>query len=262
MPLDLFGPGVLLAGGVAEGLGDVADRRRRPVGDDVGDLGGVGALRTQAVCRFHRLLTELTPGGTYRGLRASRAEQLLAKLRPSDPVGIVRLQLAYQHLEDIRALDAKMKIVREQIVPLVEQTGSHLTELYGVGPIVAGRVLAEVADIARFPTRHHFASYNGTAPIDASSGDQVRHRLSRAGNRRLNHALHMMAVTQMAPARLDLVEAEILDSSPPWGQRLSADELIRDECKGFGLGRGRRAACEGQVAPVSVIRTELEPECL
>ncbi|HKC29353.1 MAG TPA: IS110 family transposase, partial [Jatrophihabitans sp.] len=157
----------------------------------------LGALRTQAVCRFHRLLTELTPGGTHRGLRASRAEQLLAKMRPSDPVGMVRLQLAHQHLDDIRALDAKMKTVREQIVPLVEQMGSRLTGLYGVGPIVAGRLLAEVGDIARFPTRHHFASYNGTAPIDASSGDQVRHRLSRAGNRRLNHALHMMAVTQI-----------------------------------------------------------------
>jgi transposase len=157
----------------------------------------LGALRTQAVCRFHRLLTELTPGGTHRGLRANRAEQLLAKLRPTDPVDSVRLQLAYQHLEDIRALDTKMKTVREQIVPLVEQTGSHLTELCGVGPLIAGRVLAEVGDIARFPSRHHFASYNGTAPIDASSGDQVRHRLSRAGNRRLNHALHMMAVTQI-----------------------------------------------------------------
>jgi hypothetical protein len=60
----------------------------------------------------------------------------------------------------------------------------------------AGRILAEVGDVARFATKDAFASYNGTAPIDVSSGDQVRHRLSRAGNRRINHALHMMAVTQ------------------------------------------------------------------
>ena len=64
-------------------------------------------------------------------------------------------------------------------------------------PLIAGRILAEVDGIIRFPSRHHFASYNGTAPIDASSGDQVRHRLSRAGNRRINHALHMIAVTQI-----------------------------------------------------------------
>jgi transposase len=157
----------------------------------------LGALRTQAVCRFHRLLAELIPGGTHRGLKASRAQQLLAKVRPQDPVAQIRLQLAEQHLEDIRALDAKMKIVRGQISVLVDTTSSKLTQLYGVGPIIAGRVLAEVETIARFPSKDHFASYNGTAPIDASSGDQVRHRLSRAGNRRLNHALHMMAVTQI-----------------------------------------------------------------
>jgi transposase len=157
----------------------------------------LGALRTQAVCRLHRLLCELTAGGTHRGLRASRAEQLLAKLRPVDPVGVVRWQLAHQHLDDIRALDAKMKAVRAQIAALVDGTGTRLTELYGIGPVIAGRILAEVETIDRFPSKDHFASYNGTAPIDASSGEQVRHRLSRAGNRRLNHALHMMAVTQI-----------------------------------------------------------------
>lgn len=157
----------------------------------------LGALRTQAVCRFHRLLAELTPGGTHRGLKASRAQQLLDKLRPVDAVGRVRLQLAEQHLEDIRALDAKMKTVRGQISELVDGSGTRLTDLYGIGPVIAGRILAEVETIDRFPSKDHFASYNGTAPIDASSGDQVRHRLSRAGNRRINHALHMMAVTQI-----------------------------------------------------------------
>ena len=63
--------------------------------------------------------------------------------------------------------------------------------------MIAGRILAEAGDVARFATKDKFASYNGTAPIDVSSGDQVRHRLSRAGNRRINHALHMMAVTQI-----------------------------------------------------------------
>ena len=139
----------------------------------------------------------MTAGGTHRGLRASRAEQLLNKLRPVDPVGVVRWQLAHQHLDDIRALDAKMKAVRAQIAALVDGTGTRLTELYGIGPVIAGRILAEVDTIDRFPSKDHFASYNGTAPIDVSSGEQVRHRLSRAGNRRLNHALHMMAVTQI-----------------------------------------------------------------
>jgi transposase len=63
--------------------------------------------------------------------------------------------------------------------------------------VIAGRILAEVSDITRFTAKDKFASYDGTAPIDVSSGDQVRHRLSRAGNRRNCHALHMMAVTQI-----------------------------------------------------------------
>ena len=70
-------------------------------------------------------------------------------------------------------------------------------DLHGIGPAGAARILADVGDIARFPDRNHFASRTGTAPIDASSGDQIRHRLSRAGNRRLNHVLHMAAIAQI-----------------------------------------------------------------
>lgn len=98
------------------------------------------------------------------------------------------------------------KSIRIQIAGLVAASGTGLTGLLGVVPVIAGRILAEVGDVARFATKDAFASYNGTAPIDASSGDQVRHRLSRAGNRRINHALRMIAVTQIrypdTPGRL------------------------------------------------------------
>jgi transposase len=80
---------------------------------------------------------------------------------------------------------------------LVAATGSGLMTLNGVGPSGAARLLGDVGDIARFPTKAHFASWNGTAPIDASSGDQQRHRLSRAGNRRINRVLHIMAIVQL-----------------------------------------------------------------
>ena len=70
-------------------------------------------------------------------------------------------------------------------------------DLHGIGPSGAARLLAEVGTITRFPDRGHFASWNGTAPIDASSGDQVRHRLSRAGNRQINRVLHIMATVQL-----------------------------------------------------------------
>ena len=73
-------------------------------------------------------------------------------------------------------------------------------DIHGVGPVVAARILADVGDIARFADRNRFASWTGTAPLDASSGEQNRHRLSRAGNRRINHMIHIAAVTQL---RLD-----------------------------------------------------------
>jgi transposase len=155
------------------------------------------ALRTQAVCRLHRLPAELTPGGMRRELTAGKARALLDRIRPGDGVARIRLQLAEDHLAGIRALDARLKTAAAQISDLVAATGTTLTSLFGVGPVTAGRILAETGDVSRFATKDKFASYNGTAPIDASSGDQVRHRLSRAGNRRINHALHMMAVTQI-----------------------------------------------------------------
>ena len=70
-------------------------------------------------------------------------------------------------------------------------------ELFGVGPVLAATFLGEVGDIGRFPSKHHFAAHTGTAPLEASSGQVIRHRLSRAGDRKLNHALYMMAMVQV-----------------------------------------------------------------
>ena len=70
---------------------------------------------------------------------------------------------------------------------MVHARGSTLMDLTGVGPVVAARILADVGDVARFADRNRFASWTGTAPLDASSGEQIRHRLSRAGNRKMNH---------------------------------------------------------------------------
>jgi len=155
------------------------------------------SARTQAACRLHRLLAELTPGGMRRELSAGKAQALLAQIQPADDISQVRIQIARDHLADIRALDARLAYVRGQIAGLVTVSGSTLTTLFGIGPVIAGRILAETGDITPFATEDAFASYNGTAPIDVSSGDQIRHRLSRAGNRRNCHALHMMAVTQL-----------------------------------------------------------------
>jgi hypothetical protein len=134
----------------------------------------LGALRTQAVCRLHRLLCELTPGGTHRGLRASRAEQLLVKLRPVDPVDVVRCQLAHQHLDDIRALDAKMTAVRAQIVALVDATGPGSPSCMASGrslpggswPKWSGSIGSRRGIISRLTTAPH----PSTPPLVSRSG--------------------------------------------------------------------------------------------
>jgi transposase len=70
--------------------------------------------------------------------------------------------------------------------------------VHGVGPIVAAYLLGYTGDICRFPTSGHYARYNATAPIEASSGPKKRHRLNPNGNRQLNHALHVAALAQIS----------------------------------------------------------------
>jgi transposase len=94
-------------------------------------------------------------------------------------------------LRDIRTLQRKIARLNEQIESEVEASGSTLTEIFGVGPILAAKIMGAIGNVRRFPTKAHFASYSGTAPVESSSGEVVRHRLSLAGNRRLNNALHM-----------------------------------------------------------------------
>ena len=137
----------------------------------------LGTRRTETVNRVHRLLLELMPGGakTFRTRRALAAEMI----------------------EDLSLLDKKIQAANKDLTTLVTASGSHLMDLQGIGPSTAARLIGDVGDIARFPTKGHFASWNGTAPIDASSGENSRHRLSRSGNRRLIRVLHIMAIVQL-----------------------------------------------------------------
>jgi hypothetical protein len=157
----------------------------------------LGAARTLTVNRRHRLLVELVPGGAKKFLSATQAKALLATVRPRDVVGKTRRQLAAELVGELERIDKKIKAANKQLTELVEATGASLLELNGIGPSGAARLLGDIGDVSRFPTRGHFASWNGAAPIDASSGEQNRHRLSRAGNRRINRVLHIMAIVQL-----------------------------------------------------------------
>jgi transposase len=155
------------------------------------------AARTQTINRLHRLLIDLVPGGARRNLTAKRAAALLAAVTPTGAPAVTRWQLATELVADVRQLEQRIQLVEARIKAAVAQANTSLLELFGVGPVLAATFLGEVGDIGRFPTKHHFAAHTGTAPLEASSGQVVRHRLSRAGDRKLNHALYMMAMVQV-----------------------------------------------------------------
>jgi transposase len=157
----------------------------------------LGRARTETLNRLHQLLLELLPGGAKQFLSAPQARTLLNTVRPRDLVGRTRRQLASELITEVAVIDKKIKTANTQLTELVDVTGSTLQQLHGIGPSGAARLLGDIGDIDRFANRDHFASWNGTAPIDASSGDQHRHRLSRAGNRRINRVLHIMAIVQL-----------------------------------------------------------------
>jgi transposase len=118
-------------------------------------------------------------------------------VRPRDVVGKTRKRHALQLVVDLERIYQRKKAANKELIELIKTTGTGLLDLHGIGPSGAARLLVEVGDVTRFPDRGHFASWTGTAPIDASSGDRVRHRLSRGGNRQINMVLHMMAVVQL-----------------------------------------------------------------
>ena len=157
----------------------------------------LGRARTQTVNRLHRLLLELIPGGAKAFLSSQQARAMIATIKPRDIVGATRRRLAVELIVELEGIDKKIKTIKKELTALVTDRGSTLLQLHGIGPSGAARLLADVGDIHRFADRNRFASWNGTAPLDASSRNQNRHRLSRAGNRRINRTLHIMAIVQL-----------------------------------------------------------------
>ena len=154
------------------------------------------AARISTVNRLHEVLCQLIPGGATKNLRATRSRQMLSTVRPRAAVGKARKQLALDYLAELERLDAKLKEIKKQISEVIDERQTSLVDVFGIGKVGAAKTLAEVIDVRRFPSKAHFASYTGTAPVDVSSGDNNRHRLNRSGNRRLNHVLHIAAVVQ------------------------------------------------------------------
>jgi transposase len=152
--------------------------------------------RVRLLNRLHVLLRDLTPGGAALDLTADKAAVLLRGIRPITATDTCRRDLARDLIADLRHLDRRLHANEAQTRQVLGETHSTITDIRGIGTIIAGKVLGHVGDITRFPTADHFASYAGTAPLEASSGERRRHRLNPTGNRQLNTALHTIALVQ------------------------------------------------------------------
>ena len=160
----------------------------------------VGA--NKSVCRLHALVCELVAGGITKEVVVSQALALLENLDPAGAVGRERHRLALELVDDIARYDEQRKESNGRIRAAVAASGTTLTEIFGIGDVIAATLIGHTGDPFRFANEDKFAAYNGTAPVEWSSGNPKKptHRLSRRGNRTMNHALHIAAVTQLRHA--------------------------------------------------------------
>jgi transposase len=152
--------------------------------------------RTQVANRVHADLVVIRPGyeRVVPNLRARRhvikARSLISRDRS------VQAELVRRRLGEILRLEAEIARADQNIADKLRETDTTLTEIPGVGPFIAAKILGEVGDVSRIRSKASFASLSGTAPLVASSGQTHRHRLNRRGNRQLNWALHYIALVQ------------------------------------------------------------------
>ena len=158
----------------------------------------IGRTKNRECCRLHSLLLEMFPGGAdFKMSSMTRVNALLDTFTPVDSMGRQRLEIAQDFTDGIDELTGRLKTSKRRIAAAVKASGTSLTEICGLGPITAAIIIGNTGNIDRFATKARFASYNGTAPIDASSGPKVRHRLNPRGNRQLNWAIHVVAISQL-----------------------------------------------------------------
>jgi transposase len=159
----------------------------------------LGHAHNKMACRAHALIADLVAGGIGKELVVGQALRALETVQPASAAEAQRLDLALELLDDVDRLNDQRRESKRRIAAAVAASGTTVTEIFGVGDVVAATLIGRSGDIARFATADRFAAYNGTAPIEHSSGNPTRpvHRLSRRGDRVMNHALHVAAITQI-----------------------------------------------------------------
>jgi len=161
-----------------------------------------------------------------------REDVLRTAALPDGIVARTRHDLTRELIDELTVTDAKIRVADKQLRQLVNGHGSTRIRPARDRPV---RVARLISDMRRFRTPAHFASGNGTAPLEASSGDQRCHRLSRAGNRRINRALHIAAVVQLRRDTPGLAYYR-----RRLAERQNHDKSARAPATGFSSFSGRR----------------------
>jgi len=153
--------------------------------------------RTRLVNQLHGLLRELLAGGAPTDLSADKAAAAVRGFRPRSTPERVRLQLCRDLIADIRRLDGQLADNQAEATRLLDEHGTRLREVDGIGPVLAARILGRTGHATRFAAPGAYATYNGTAPIEIASAEHQCHRLNRYGDRQLNSAIHTIAMVQI-----------------------------------------------------------------
>lgn len=157
----------------------------------------LAAQRVRVTNQLHAVLRDLVPGGAALAITAKSASAMLRLVRPASPCERTRKELCHDLVRDLRVVDASLADIARRMSAALDELGSRLRQVDGVGSVTAVRLIGRTGRASRFPSTDAFATYAGVAPIEIASGDRTRHRLSRAGDRRLNSAIHLIAVTQV-----------------------------------------------------------------
>ncbi len=144
----------------------------------------LGRTRTQVVCRLRAVLCEVLPGGISKDITAAQAANVLERIKPSQAVAMARCELAAEFPGGLRRIDTQMRDTKLRLAVAVKASGTTVTEVFGVGPVIAATTIGYVANVSRFASRDHFAAHNGTAAGQRSRGRRLRGHGRRARARR------------------------------------------------------------------------------
>ena len=98
----------------------------------------LGRTRNQVACRLHAVLCDLVPGGHPKEISAAQAARILAQASPCGAVALARAELAAEFLAGLRHLDVQLRDTRKKLAAAVRASGTSLTQVFGVGPVIAG----------------------------------------------------------------------------------------------------------------------------